>query len=159
MRRAPENQIAKDAIKVWKIHAFLGELFWWLVLIAVTILTIIFDWPLWILWIGWPLLLVYSYINVFLLPVWRWRRWRYQVYEQEIDIQHGIFIVKRTLIPMIRVQHVDTKQGPILKKFGLSTVTVSTAATVHEIPALLEEEGAELRDRISSLARVDESDV
>lgn len=159
MREAPENRIAKDAVKVWKIHAVLGELFWWLIMIAITVLTVIFDWPLWILWTGWPLLLVYSYINIFLLPVLRWKRWRYQVYEQEIDIQHGIFIVKRTLIPMIRVQHVDTKQGPILKKFGLSTVTVSTAATVHEIPALLEGEGAELRDRISSLARVDESDV
>lgn len=159
MREAPENQIAKDAIKVWKIHAVLGELFWWLIMIAITVLTIIFAWPYWILWAGWPLLLVYSYINVFFLPVLRWKRWRYQVYEQEIDIQHGIFIVKRTLIPMIRVQHVDTKQGPVLKKFGLSTVTVSTAATVHEIPALLEAEGAELRDRISSLARVEENDV
>lgn len=159
MRDAPGNRISKDAIKVWKIHAALGELIWWLIMIAVTIATFVYDWPLWILLTAWPLLLLYSYINVFLLPVWRWKRWRYQVYEQEIDILHGIFVVKRTLIPMIRVQHVDTRQGPLLKKFGLSTVTISTAATVHEIPALLEAEGAELRDRISSLARVDESDV
>lgn len=28
--------------------------------------------------------------------------------EQEIELQHGVFIIKRTLVPMIRVQHVDT---------------------------------------------------
>lgn len=159
MRQAPSNKIDKDAVKVWKIHAALGEILWWVIMISLTIVTVMFDLPEWMLWIGWPLLLLYSYINIFLLPVWRWKRWRYQVYEQEIDLQRGIFIMKRTLIPMIRVQHVDTKQGPILKKFGLSTVTISTAATIHEIPALPEEEGSELRDRISTLARVDESDV
>jgi len=53
--------------------------------------------------------------------------------------------VKRTLIPMIRVQHVDSSQGPLLKKYRLASVTISTAATVHEIPALDEEEAEELR--------------
>ncbi len=60
---------------------------------------------------------------------------------------------------MIRVQHVDTEQGPVLKKFGLATVSVSTAATTHNIPALALEEALELRDRIGILARVEEEDV
>ncbi|HLS67353.1 MAG TPA: PH domain-containing protein, partial [Pseudogracilibacillus sp.] len=64
-----------------------------------------------------------------------------------------------TIIPMIRVQHVDTKQGPILKRYSLATVSISTAATVHEIPALNEAEASVIRDRISVLARVDEDDI
>src|SRR5699024_360874 len=76
-----------------------------------------------------------------------------------IYIQHGILVVSRILVPMIRVQHVDTKQGPILRKFNLASVTISTAATTHEIPALIEADASALRDRISTLARVDEDDV
>ncbi len=90
----------------------------------------------------------------------RWKRWRYEIREQEIELQHGVFVIKRTLVPMVRVQHVDTKQGPILRKYHLSSVTVSTAATVHEIPALEMEEAEEIRLSISKLVRVaDDDDV
>lgn len=60
---------------------------------------------------------------------------------------------------MVRVQHVDTKQGPLMSKFVLASVTISTAAGSHEIPALKEEIADELRDHISILARVVEEDV
>ena len=96
---------------------------------------------------------------ILLLPKLRWKRWRYEVREQEIELQHGVLIIKRTLIPMIRVQHVDTQQGPLLRKYQLSTVMISTAATVHEIPALDMHEAEELRRSISSLARVADEDV
>ena len=76
-----------------------------------------------------------------------------------MELQEGIFIVKRTLIPMIRVQHVDTVQGPILRKYQLASVIINTAATSHEIPALEESEAEELRRLISNLARVADEDV
>ena len=60
---------------------------------------------------------------------------------------------------MVRVQHVDTEQGPLLRKYNLATVSISTAATVHQIPALDVEEAEEMRHAISSLARVAEDDV
>lgn len=43
--------------------------------------------------------------------------------------------------------------------YKLATVSISTAATTHEIPALYEEDATSLRDRISNLAMVDEDDV
>jgi len=60
---------------------------------------------------------------------------------------------------MVRVQHVDTTQGPILKKYDLGNISISTAATVHTIPALIMDEADSLRARISELARVAEDDV
>ncbi|MFD2043859.1 PH domain-containing protein [Ornithinibacillus salinisoli] len=159
MRQPPKNTIAKDAIKAWRISAILSVGILWLSTLSLGILSFIFDWTIWIPIVAGLISLVSTVVFVFILPKIRWRRWRYEVFEQEIYIQHGILIVSRTLVPMIRVQHVDTKQGPILKKFQLASVTISTAATTHEIPALLEEDASELRDRISSLARVDEDDV
>lgn len=94
-----------------------------------------------------------------LWPKLKWARWRYEVRETEIELQHGVIFTKRTLIPMIRVQHVDTKQGPVLKKYDLATISISTAATVHEIPALDLAEAEELRSYIGKLTRVADEDV
>ena len=88
------------------------------------------------------------------VPEIRYRRWRWEVTEVEVRLQHGLFIIERTVIPMVRVQHVDTSQGPIMRAFGLSEVKVSTAAGAHSIPALADEDAGSLRDRIAVLARV-----
>lgn len=159
MRKPPKHTIAADAVKVWKITAALLESILWIITIAAAIMVYMFDWPYWIVITLALISLISTYLFVFVIPKLRFKRWRYEIFEQEIYIQHGIFIMSRTLVPMMRVQHVDTKQGPIMKKFELASVTISTAATTHEIPALHEEDASELRDRISALARVDEDDV
>jgi membrane protein YdbS with pleckstrin-like domain len=159
MRKPPKNSIARDAMKAWKISASIYMGILWLLAIAGGVIYFIFDFPLWHMLITVIIFVLCTYLFVFLFPKLRWRRWRYEVFEQEIYIQHGILIMTRTLVPMIRVQHVDTVQGPILKKYKLASVTVSTAATTHEIPALSEAGASDLRDRISGLAKVDEDDV
>ncbi|MDD2440228.1 MAG: PH domain-containing protein [Methanosarcinaceae archaeon] len=94
-----------------------------------------------------------------MIPNILWKTWRYDVSKHQLELYHGIFTKYRTLIPMVRIQHVDTVQGPLMRHFGLSTVTVTTAAGEHEIPALADEVAAELREKISVLARVVEEDV
>lgn len=155
----PQKRISERALPVWRISGAINSFFGLLICGAAVALTVIFDWPSWIIAVAIILFIVEVYFFVYLFPLLKWRRWRYEVREQEIELQQGIFIIKRTLVPMIRVQHVDTKQGPILRKYNLATVTVSTAATVHEIPALELEEAEEMRVFISKLARVADEDV
>lgn len=104
-------------------------------------------------------LVVIAGLVIFFIPEIRWQRWSYQVDEHEIDLQSGILIITRTLVPVKRVQHVDTRQGPILRSYGLADVTISTAATTHRIPALEEETAEAVRDRISKFARLAKEDV
>lgn len=159
MRSEPAHFIARDAKKAWRITASIYVTILWLLIIAWFVLTIIFEFPLWIALVAILVGLIFIFLFIYLIPMLRYRRWRYGIFEQEIYIQHGILIRTRTLIPMIRVQHVDTEQGPILKRFKLATVSISTAASTHIIPALLEEDASALRDKISILARVEEDDV
>jgi len=159
MRDIPKNRISTRALTVWKTSAIISSMIGWAIAITVLVLTIIFDWTYWILTGLLILCMIESILTIFILPKLKWKRWRYEVHEHEIDLQRGVLIVKRTIIPMNRVQHVDTQQGPLLRKHHLATVTISTAATVHEIPALDLEEADQLRDSISRLARVDEDDV
>ena len=88
-----------------------------------------------------------------LIPDLRWRRWRYEIREDEVDLQRGIAWVSRTLVPLARIQHVDTQSGPLQRRFGLATVVFYTAAGPNQIPELSAPVAAEVRDRIAELTR------
>ncbi|MGG7621744.1 PH domain-containing protein [Robertmurraya sp. GLU-23] len=155
----PQKRISDKALSVWRMTGAFSSVIVAILAGGVISLSSIFSWPIWIPIAGIAVAILHVYLYVYLFPMLRWKRWRYEVREQEIELQQGVFVVKRTLVPMIRVQHVDTRQGPLLKRYGLATVDVSTAATVHEIPALPMEEAEELRLFISRLARVADEDV
>lgn len=93
------------------------------------------------------------------LPPIRFVRWRYELSEDYLDIAKGIVWRKRYIIPFIRVQNTDTRQGPILRAFGLASVTVATAAGEHEIPGLAADVAEQLRDKAAELARLAQEDV
>ena len=104
----------------------------------------------WVLRAAAPLVVVIAGLA---LPILRWRTWRYEIREHEIDLLHGALRVRRTLIPMTRVQHVESERTVLSDLFDLRAVTVHTAAGAHKIPALTEGEAAAMRDRIALLAR------
>ncbi len=159
LRELPRNQISLKALTVWKISAVISACICLIIGIAIGFGIYFFEFPFWItvgLAVVW---VIYSILSIFIIPKLRHRVWRYEVHEHEIDLQYGFFVVKRVLIPMVRVQHVDTHQGPLLRKYRLASIEISTAATTHEIPALDIKEAEVLRDRISKLARVTDDDV
>ena len=92
-------------------------------------------------------------VIVGVVPELRWRRWRYEVRPHEIDIRHGALTVRRTLVPMLRVQHVDTERGLVQQALGLATVAFHTAAGKNVIPQLPRGEAERVRDRIAELTR------
>lgn len=156
---APQKFISEKALKVWQLTGLFISVAIWATLAAAVFLIFLFDWPLWIAGLIIVLAAVFTYVNIYLFPLIKWKRWRYEVRETEIEIQSGLFIIRRTLVPMVRVQHVDTKQGPLLRKYDLASVQISTAATIHEIPALDLSEADVLRHYISNMASVVEEDV
>lgn len=155
----PQKRISVKALTVWRISGAIKIAISWILAGVAIYFLHIFKGPFWISPLLIAIELISSYFIIYLLPSLRWKRWRYDVREEEIELQEGIFIVKRTLIPMVRVQHVDTVQGPILRNYQLASVIINTAATAHEIPALEESEAEELRRFISNLARVADEDV
>jgi membrane protein YdbS with pleckstrin-like domain len=169
MNQEPSTRIHENAIKAWTVNALLYGLLFFAPTIIYTVLSVNYNIDNGISWyngINWLIFsgmalvsLVFYLMTAILLPKIRWKRWRYDVSEKEIDMLRGIFIKKRTLVPINRVQHVDTRQGPIYRRFGLSSVAISTAATTHEIPALDDETANELRTSISVLVQKVKDDV
>jgi membrane protein YdbS with pleckstrin-like domain len=104
-------------------------------------------------WLAWLVAVGVVAVGGVAAPLVRWRTWRYEVRDEEIDLLRGAVVVRRTLIPMTRVQHVDTQRTPLSDLFELRSVTVHTAADSHSIPALRPADAAAIRDRIAVLAR------
>ncbi|MDQ3856151.1 MAG: PH domain-containing protein [Chloroflexota bacterium] len=100
------------------------------------------------------LVLLTAIIAIFIAPSVRWRRWRYEIRDTEVDLQRGVIYITRTLVPLARVQHVDTQQGPFERWLGLATVVFFTAGGSHKIPALDSGAAREVAGRIGDLAKV-----
>lgn len=91
----------------------------------------------------------------------RYRVWRFEVRDQELYISRGVFTRVTTLVPYVRVQHVDTRRGPIERTVGLGSVVVYTAGSRGSdvtIPGLTRERAEALQQRLRDLAIESESD-
>ena len=155
VRPNPVQSVHPKAVRLWRIEAALRmAVLGLLVLLGTASLVTLTPVGIGPATLTLVVFVAYALIQVGFVPQIRYRHWRYQVDAQELDIQFGVFVVRRSLIPLVRVQHVDTVQGPLSKQFGLSSVTVSTAAGSHVIPGLSDQAADQLRDHISALARV-----
>lgn len=153
------NRISLKAVKVWRQSGLISAAVMTVLAVVLTVTANKFDWSTWIIYAAWGALVLEIALYVFIIPSLRWKWWRYEVRENEIEIQKGLFIIERTLVPMIRVQHVETKQGPLMRKNDLASVEISTAATTHEIPALDRAEAEHLRHYIAQMVTLVKEDV
>jgi len=97
--------------------------------------------------------IVVGALGVVVVPQLRWRRWRWDVREEEVDLRHGSLTEIRTIVPMARVQHVDVRRSFLAQRFGTADLVVHTAAGRTTIPMLPEAAAVEVRDRIADLSR------
>ena len=144
----PSQRLAPAARTLWRLEGGVGTL----LVLVVAILVQVFAGGVWAL-LAWVALALVALLAVGIGPELRWRRWRWEVREHEIDLRHGTWEIVRTLVPMARVQHVTTRRDPFQQALDLATVVIHTAAGANEIPALTVAEAARVRDRIAELAR------
>ena len=76
------------------------------------------------------------------VPLVRFRRYRYKISKDRIEIIEGVFYIRRTLVPIDRIHQIDIVRGPVDRRFGLAKVTVTTAGATATL-RFLEIEKAE----------------
>jgi len=102
------------------------------------------------------LVLLAYVVCIAVLPKMLYLRWSYDLSDGYLDIQKS---GRHYVVPFIRVQDTETKQGFLLRMFNLSSVTISTAANDHVIPGLASDVAEQVRDRAAELARIAHEDV
>lgn len=89
------------------------------------------------------------------LPPMQYDAWRYALRAEDLYLRHGVLFRTTSLVPHVRIQHVDTRHGPLDRWLGLASVVVFTAGTrgaMVAIPALGAARAEELRDRLAGLS-------
>lgn len=92
----------------------------------------------------------------------RYRVWQFEVQDDALVLEHGVVTRVESAVPFVRIQHVDTKRGPIERAAGLASVGVYTAGSRGSdvtIPGLSPERARELQQRLRDLATESEEDA
>ncbi len=98
------------------------------------------------------LIFVVQGVLALIWPSLAYARFRYTLRETDLLVQRGVLFRTWTSVPYNRIQHVDTRQGPLERSLGLSRLLVFTASgqgADGNIPGLDEETATKLRDLLS----------
>lgn len=98
-------------------------------------------------------------ISVIFGPPIRYKRYRYCINSDKIDIIEGFIFIERNIVPINRLHKITIYQGPIDRMFKLAKVNVVTAGGDVDIK-FLEEEVAEeiansLKDKVNEICKID----
>ena len=84
-----------------------------------------------------------------------YQKWRFELQDDSLYLERGVITFVETSVPFVRVQHVDTRFGPVERALGLSSVVVYTAGSRNadvRIPGLTPERARTLQDTLRDLA-------
>ena len=75
-----------------------------------------------------------------------------------LQVVRGWLFHSDTVVPLVRVQHIDVTRGPLDKMFGTASLVVHTAGTHNNtvtVPGLAPERANAIRDVIREHVRTD----
>lgn len=128
--REPAHRACPRAIAYWTVEALI-----WLVIAGAG------TWAIWWRWGSehwWAtalaaLISVWLLVGVLIEPRLRYAVHRWEVAPIAVYTQSGWLSRERRIVPLSRVQTVDSKQGPLQRMFRLSTVVVTTASKAGSV--------------------------
>ena len=92
---------------------------------------------------------------VLIHTILRYRIWRFEIRGDELYLERGVITRVKTVVPYVRIQHVDSRRGPLERVLTLATTVVYTAGSRGAdvlIPGLPPSRSEELQDELKRLA-------
>ncbi|WP_439029674.1 PH domain-containing protein [Gordonia terrae] len=128
--REPVNRVDPRAKTLWRIGPLVlgGAAF-----VAAVVVAVVVDEARWAAVLGSVAIAVLTAAYIAVVPQWRYRFHRWEVSEDAVYSQSGWFVRHRVIIPIARIQVVDTEAGPIEQFLGLAKLTVTTASSAGTI--------------------------
>ncbi|MEU4625772.1 PH domain-containing protein [Actinoplanes sp. NPDC023801] len=86
-------------------------------------------------WLG-PVLLILGVIyavNITVMPTWRYRVHRWEATDDAVYALSGWLTREWRIVPISRIQSIDTEVGPLQRRLGLATISVTTASSEGKI--------------------------
>jgi len=156
------NQMPERIKGVWRLTDIVSSLIALLLGGIVIIALTYFNWFntiwYWIAVIYFSIIIVLTVFSLLLVP-YRYKFHRFEINSTELAFQEGYIFRKITFVPINRIQHIETEQGPFLRRAQLMEVVVTTAATSHRISGLDIDDAQALRQQIVDFVKVAKEDV
>ena len=95
---------------------------------------------------------------ILIVPKRRYERLGYALHPTLLQVVRGWLFHADTMVPLVRVQHIDVTRGPLDKMFGTASLVVHTAGTHNSVvvlPGLAPDRASEIRDEIRRHIRSD----
>lgn len=149
------DRISPYSLKVWNTGSIIAiVVFTALAILSLIVLPFFIKKTTIVIVIAVVLLLIGSFniIEILVISKIRYNSWYFSINEEMIIIKNGVIIKKITYIPMSRVQHVNTSQGPIMKKYNLREITINTSGGVHSIPCIEGEKALLIQETVANFA-------
>jgi membrane protein YdbS with pleckstrin-like domain len=92
----------------------------------------------------------------------RYDAWGFEVQEDAVYIEHGVLVRVKKVVPFVRIQHIDSRRGPVERASGLASLVIYTAGSRGadvSVPGLTPERADELRERLRELAIENEESI
>ena len=89
-------------------------------------------------------------INGVVIPRYRFKNFKYQLIDDELKIQSGLWFITTQSIPLFRIQNVDTYDGIIMRKYHLANIILSTAGGNAQIMLITKDQAELLKQHIKA---------
>ena len=96
------------------------------------------------------ILTVVSILNLVISPYFRYKRYKYIITEDKVDVVEGYIFIKREIVPIDRIHKITLERGPIDNIFGLSKVILTTAGGTVTIKFLKLSEAEKISDSLKN---------
>ena len=139
-------------VRLWRLHALWRGLTF---VAAPFLLTLLFDVSVTTAAIAAAAVAVLAAAGVAVWPRLQYRAWGYTLRPTDLLLRYGVLFRTTSIVPHARIQHVDTRHGPVDRWLGLETVVVYTAGVrgaMIPIPGLAADRAESLRDRLVELS-------
>ncbi len=127
--REPAHQVSPRAIAYWQVGALVGLV---VLVIAALVCWFLFPHPWWAFAIA-AVLFGWVLVDLLIVPKLRYRIHRWEVTPTAVFTRSGWLMREQRIAPLNRVQTVDSHQGPLMRLFNLSSITVTTASAAGPI--------------------------
>jgi membrane protein YdbS with pleckstrin-like domain len=143
------HRLPARVTRYWRWRAFYGSL---PILVLLVSGAIVLPWGPW--WVRWGIVGVVVAVVaacIIILPPVRYRVFWFAISSTEIDIQDGIIFIRRSVVPMHRVQTLRSERGPMADHYRMTNLEIRTAAGSVSLSGLDRGEADELCERIARL--------
>lgn len=97
----------------------------------------------------------FSAVLISIYMKFRYNAWSFELRDDHLYIEHGVFRKVKTMVPFVRIQHVDSQRGVIERSVGLSKIIVYTAGSRGAdvtIPGLLPQDAVDMQEKLRDVA-------